>query len=65
MEMLKKVGFEHMKTCIIIKDLNEIPEILNSDLYKSIGENAKKMIEEKHTTTKRAEKILKIYYKNE
>ena len=61
MDSLKEVGFEHMKTCMVIKDINEIPEILNSDLYKTIGENARQMIEERHTVKKRAEEIIQFY----
>jgi hypothetical protein len=61
MEMLSRVGFVHNETCIIIKDLDEIPEILSSDKYLEIGKNAQKMVQSKHHLSNRASEILEVY----
>lgn len=61
MEMLSQVGFVHNKTCIIIKDLKEIPSIIDSDRYVEIGKNAQKMVQECHSIESRAKEIIDVF----
>ena len=61
MDYLSKIGFINGKTCITIKNLSEIPEILSSDKYIEIGKNAQKMMCERHFVLNRAIEIASAY----
>jgi hypothetical protein len=61
MEMLSKVGFKHNENCIVIKRLEEIDDIIDTDRYIHIGENARQFINDNHTVKVRAKQIREIY----
>ncbi len=64
MEYLNICGFIDGETCIVIKRLEEIDDIINSDRYIHIGENARQMIHDNHTVKVRAKQIREIYEKS-
>lgn len=61
METLKNCGFIHEENCIIIKNLKEINEIIDSDKYRTISVNAKKFVWEKHSLYKRSKQIIEVF----
>jgi hypothetical protein len=61
MECLAICGFEHNVNCIVINSLDEIADIIDSDRYIHIGENARQFIQDNHTVKVRAKQIREIY----
>jgi len=60
-DAMSDYGFVPGENIITINDLEEIDEILASDRWKIIGENARKLIAEKHMVQNRAKMISDIY----
>ncbi len=60
MPMLADCGFVHGETCLIIKSLDEIPYLLQSDLWYLIAKAGQKLVHERHSMTQRAKDIAKL-----
>lgn len=61
MPLMKDAGFVDGKTYIKLNSLEQIPSILESDAWRTIGPAGQKMVHERHSITQRAKEILEIY----
>jgi hypothetical protein len=58
---LEELGFVNGVTCAVINSLDEIEEVLASDLYITVGPQAIAMAESKHSLQARAEWVVEAY----
>jgi len=61
MPLMKDVGFIDGETYIKLNSVEQIPGILESDAWRTIGPAGQKMVHERHSITQRAKEILEIY----
>ena len=62
MPLMQESGFVHNETFIKIESVKEIEDIIMSNRGAVIGQNARKMIQEKHSVKVRAKQIIGEYY---
>ncbi len=61
MPLMEAAGFIDGETYIKIENVDQIPYILESDAWKTIGPAGQRMVHERHSITQRAKEILEIY----
>lgn len=61
MPLMSDAGFIDRETYIELTSLEQIPGILESDAWRTIGPAGQKMVHERHSIMQRAKEILEIY----
>lgn len=60
MPMLRECGFIHGETCFVIQSLEEIPYLLQSDLWYLIAKQGQQMVHKRHSMAARAREIAQL-----